>query len=694
MRLHDLPADDDFVLAGRPLRPGTPLERTCRFAEDVWRLDPGVLQQHATTLVLDFTTVPARYRMQAKQLCHAMLSGPLPAGEKRQNIASVHRVFGNVRIFLQWLDSGRAVAGRPPRLDLAALTGQDLADFYRYLLGLPGTLVRDYGRAGVRMLWRYRSRLSDPLLTDPGLVDSWTPRSGRGENSTDRIPESVLGPLITWALRFVDQFAPDVLTAQQHQRDYHARARVGRRNGQENGVAAALRSFLDSHMRHARPLPGNQGHPNMQVIAVEIGCSVSVLHQRYRDCIRQAADTVGVTDYVWTNTPIHGLLDGAPWINDIALHLPSRQHRLQSVRKLARMLHIACYIVIAFLSGMRDCEIKHLRRGSVTAVRDADGRAYRWTVTSLAFKGETDPVGALATWVVGQPAARAVGVLEQLQPTTQPLLFAPLPHGTTASRPDRAQATGVTNHYLNDFRTWINNYCATHGRDDHIPLINGLVRTRLTTRQFRRTLAWFIARRPDGSIAGAIQYRHLSVQMFEGYAGTSDSGFRAEVEAEQALARGEHLLAMTDAHEHAGLAGPAAEEAARRLGDFAATARFSGTVLTDARRLERLMRRHDPAIYPGTFATCVFNPDKALCQQHRDTRGTTHPIVGNCQPLECANVALTADNLDALQLELDQITAELSARPGLPPLLVHRLRDRHEQITQYLDRHAQESSTS
>lgn len=31
--------------------------------------------------------------------------------------------------------------------------------------------------------------------------------------------------------------------------------------------------------------------------------------------------------------------------------------------------------------------------------------------------------------------------------------------------------------------------------------------------------------------------------MFEGYAGTSDSGFRAEVEAEQALARGEHLLA-------------------------------------------------------------------------------------------------------------------------------------------------------
>ncbi|MCG0283932.1 hypothetical protein [Streptomyces sp. PSAA01] len=34
-----------------------------------------------------------------------------------------------------------------------------------------------------------------------------------------------------------------------------------------------------------------------------------------------------------------------------------------------------------------------------------------------------------------------------------------------------------------------------------------------------------------------IQYKHLSVAMFEGYAGTSASGFRAEVAAEEALAR-------------------------------------------------------------------------------------------------------------------------------------------------------------
>jgi hypothetical protein len=116
---------------------------------------------------------------------------------------------------------------------------------------------------------------------------------------------------------------------------------------------------------------------------------------------------------------------------------------------------------------------------------------------------------------------------------------------------------------------------------------------------------------------------------------------------------------MVDAHEHTHLAGPAATEAERRLAEFDEharldnQARFAGTVLTDPRRLTRLMRRQDPAVYPGTFATCVFQPDKALCQQQRDLGGATRPGLGDCRPLECGNVALTTDNLTALRVELD-----------------------------------------
>jgi hypothetical protein len=185
--------------------------------------------------------------------------------------------------------------------------------------------------------------------------------------------------------------------------------------------------------------------------------------------------------------------------------------------------------------------------------------------------------------------------------------------------------------------------------------------------------------------------------MFEGYAGTSDSGFRAEVESEQALARGEHLLAMIDAHEHTQLAGPAAAEAERRLAEFDEharvdnQARFAGTVLTDPRRLTRLMRRQDPAIYPGTFATCVFQPDKALYQPHHDQGGATRPGLGECRPLECGNVALTTDDLTALRAELNHVDDELATRPSLPPLLAHRLRSRREQIARFLDRHTPET---
>jgi hypothetical protein len=165
------------------------------------------------------------------------------------------------------------------------------------------------------------------------------------------------------------------------------------------------------------------------------------------------------------------------------------------------------------------------------------------------------------------------------------------------------------------------------------------------------------------------------------------TGFRAEVEAEQALARGEHLLAIIDKHEHEHMAGPAADEAARRLGDFGERARFRGLVVTDGRQLQRLMQRDDPAVYPGTYATCVFNPDRALCQRQHDARGNLRPSLGRCRPLECRNTALTADNTAALSAEIAAITGQLAARPVLPPLLQARLTTRRDQIASFLSRY-------
>jgi hypothetical protein len=136
-------------------------------------------------------------------------------------------------------------------------------------------------------------------------------------------------------------------------------------------------------------------------------------------------------------------------------------------------------------------QYKDLRRGCLHAHRDGSGRVYRYKVVSRAFKGENDPRGVEATWVIGAPAARAIRVLERLQPPETDLLFA---HHTLWGRANqlrggqtRALTSGWTVTQLNAFTTWINDYCTDHGRNDGIPLVNGRP-WKLTTPQFRRLL--------------------------------------------------------------------------------------------------------------------------------------------------------------------------------------------------------------
>lgn len=445
-------------------------------------------------------------------------------------------------------------------------------------------------------------------------------------------------------------------------------------------VPAGTPFLLDPQCCYRRaPLPGNNGRVNIRFLAQVIGCTRSSLARGYSAVIDTAAAELGVDEFSAYDTPITGQIAGRPWTEPIVSHHDAHQ----GLARLGRHLQIACYIVIAYLSGMRDSEIKHLRRGSLDAERDPAGTMRRWTVTSRAFKGERDPTGVEATWVVGAPAARAIGVLEQLQPAGTDWLFAVLRHGPGAGSIDRSSTTTLagtaTINQLNAFTAWVNDHAALHGHTDAIPTVNGQ-QWRLTTRQFRRTLAWFIARRPGGVIA----CRHHRVQMFEGYAGSSASGFRAEVECEQALARGEHLLTMVDRHEHKTLAGPAADEAARRLDDLGANAGFAGVVITDPRRLKCLLARADPQIiHPGDYVTCVFDPDKALC-----LRGEAHPtpLLRQCRPLECRNVALTTDNVQTWREEIMTIEARIATRPALPPLIVDRLQQRRDQITAFLHR--------
>lgn len=277
---------DPFVLHGRRLRASAVLEDTSRFSDDVWVLGPAMLKKHERRFILDFTLVPAIHRQAAKELCYAMLSGTVPAGEDPPAVGSIRTAFTEYVRFLRW------AAVRTTRLD--ALAGRDLEDFQRFLIqSLPSSDARQRARGAVRKFWIWRNSLpSDALRFDPRHLDGWSePKANGGENATARIPEEVLGPLFVWALRFIDEFSADILAADRFWRTPMAAPAEPHVYG---ALPVQLRAWLDEHIAARRPLPGWRGEPSTTGVAEALGRNPISLG-RYRHLIEEAASIVGLT---------------------------------------------------------------------------------------------------------------------------------------------------------------------------------------------------------------------------------------------------------------------------------------------------------------------------------------------------------------------------------------------------------------
>lgn len=136
---------------------------------------------------------------------------------------------------------------------------------------------------------------------------------------------------------------------------------------------------------------------------------------------------------------------------------------------------------------------------------------------------------------------------------------------------------------------------------------------------------------------------------------------------------------MIEGHEHVDLRGPAAGEAQTRLANLERKIAYTGSVVTDPKRLAKIMRREDPKIYLGQFVTCVYDPNKALCRRQLAADGATWlPDLGACEPLRCRNVALTDANLRALIDQLTTLNELLDEVDVLAPYVAHRLAEQRQ----------------
>ena len=175
------------MLARRPLRDGTRRPATSRFGDDIWDLTPALLQRHKNALILNFPTLPARFRQAARELCYALLTRDLPPGERESAPDTIRVYFTALKQFITWADQ-RGI------LSLRRCHPADLDAYNDHLLASGWAVTyQAQRRHAVRLLWLYADKLtSDALTFDPALVPSWAgraaPQPGRRERHARASP--------------------------------------------------------------------------------------------------------------------------------------------------------------------------------------------------------------------------------------------------------------------------------------------------------------------------------------------------------------------------------------------------------------------------------------------------------------------------------------------------------------------------
>ena len=161
---------------------------------------------------------------------------------------------------------------------------------------------------------------------------------------------------------------------------------------------------------------------------------------------------------------------------------------------------------------------------------------------------------------------------------------------------------------IKDFVTWANKEAVTHDRVNEI--IPDDPNGSIGTCRFRRSLAWHIARRPNGLVALAIQYGHLRTAVSGNYASRARGGVHELINIETARAVADTVAELhADLEAGGGVSGPAAKRAIKAA---AAAPRFAGTIIT-ATSARRLLANEDAMLYD--------NPQSLLLCHYKDRAG-------------------------------------------------------------------------
>lgn len=657
---------DELVLATQTLKPGT--DETClsRFGDDRWDLAPAIFREnapHALTAVNFVALDDPVQCLTAKEFIWARLNEPSPCPARaRLAPTSARTTLTDLSGFMAFV-ARQAGAFAMHRVDQALLDA--------YLV----ELRREPGRTAERIAHLIDTPIEldrySPFLTLGGFscrpwrgrsaprVAGLPPRPITAENRTPRIPEPVIGALLRWSLKYIDLFAADIFAARaeldaleqaaRHRTSaeataallYRLDAYIGRRCADGRGVPVCA---LDRGGRRSPSTGMLEPGVNFHLIALQLGCDKRLLIGRpaLRRRLERAAERLGAEiggmDSEITADPDSGL----PW---------RERFDERSLAQEERMLQAAAYVVCAYLTGMRDSELQAMRVGCWSLSRSADGIVERHHVKSITYKAR-EASGEEAEWVTIAPVARAIEVAERLTARQREVRGVDtIWQALAMNNGNMAELRGSVLGLVNGLRDHLD---AHSSEGQAIPRVEGRPWW-FTSRQFRRTLAWYIANRPFGTVAGKIQYKHASIAMFEGYAGTGPSGFRREVEQERALGQLDDVVEHYEEAIKRGLP-PAGPAAARLRSEFARIRDELGDLpgrIVDTQRLRSMLAHLGRTLHVGLLADCFFDPDTALCLDREGaTTDRSAPALSHCRPDRCPNACVTRRHLAPWQASI------------------------------------------
>lgn len=675
------------VLTTARLKPGFGRDDLSRYQDDHWDLGPAVFQESArrchTTVNFD-TIEDIAIREALRAYLYVRLNIRLRGGPPILPPAGVRQAFNKMRRFFEF------VAADQGAFSLASVDQPMLDRYVRHLTSSKsrGPAYNAQLLGAVRELYEFRELLSgaglafEPFKGRPiGSIVGF--KSRRNENGTPRIPEDIVSALLRWSLKYVSLYSGDIFAARTELDHLHERRLQLMDADAQRPHSTVLRlrrqrvvRFLKKRVKQGRGAPV-WANPRNDVRRIDpaTGNKIPTINW-HLICLHAGVDGkrpqhFGLSSSVKTVVEQHllshsfelGGLD-TPITIDPDASMPWRpRFDAHGVEEEERMLQTACYILCAYLTGMRDCEVQAMKRGCLSVSRSEDGLIERYRVRSNGYKFKTAG-GEPADWITIEPVANAVRVLERLAARIDrhdaPDTLWPVLSQRATCKP-HVSAEIVRN--LNAFVAHINNDLCSDGDNRAVPQSPDGAPWRLTTRQFRRTIAWHIANRPFGTVAGMIQYKHASVAAFEGYAGSSRSGFRRQVVQERRLGQLDDILAYFDERrlgEHFG--GPAAQRINAALDKAADDLAPLPGKIADRRRLRTMLASLAKTLHVGVLADCFFDPSTALCLKAATTPAGDAPHTALCQPTKCPNACIRVRHLPAWKRASDDARRHLKQK--------------------------------